>query len=196
MSFTTAGAQKFADVTTANVGKIVYIVYDGEVVSAPTVQQAITDGNAVINSISTYEEADSLATTIRIGALPLTLKQVRSNIVGATLGSEAVSTTIKAGIIGIICIFIIMICVFRIPGLIASLSLTLYTFMILLVMNLFNVTLTLPGLAGIILSVGMAVDANVVIFTRIKEELATGASVKQSVKPDSIMRYQRSSMVM
>ena len=182
LSFTTAGAQKFADVTTANVGKIVYIVYDGEVVSAPTVQQAITDGNAVINSISTYEEADSLATTIRIGALPLTLKQVRSNIVGATLGSEAVSTTIKAGIIGIICIFIIMICVFRIPGLIASLSLTLYTFMILLVMNLFNVTLTLPGLAGIILSVGMAVDANVVIFTRIKEELATGASVKQSVK--------------
>ena len=182
MSFTTAGAQKFADVTTANVGKIVYIVYDGKVVSAPTVQQAITDGNAVINSISTYEEADSIATTIRIGALPLTLKQVRSNIVGATLGSEAVSTTIKAGIIGIICIFIIMICVFRIPGLIASLSLTLYTFMILLVMNLFNVTLTLPGLAGIILSVGMAVDANVVIFTRIKEELATGASVKQSVK--------------
>ena len=182
LSFPTAGAQKFADVTTANVGKIVYIVYDGEVVSAPTVQHAITDGNAVINSISTYEEADSLATTIRIGALPLTLKQVRSNIVGATLGSEAVSTTIKAGIIGIICIFIIMICVFRIPGLIASLSLTLYTFMILLVMNLFNVTLTLPGLAGIILSVGMAVDANVVIFTRIKEELATGASVKQSVK--------------
>ena len=182
LSFTTAGAQKFADVTTANVGKIVYIVYDGKVVSAPTVQQAITDGNAVINSISTYEEADSIATTIRIGALPLTLKQVRSNIVGATLGSEAVSTTIKAGIIGIICIFIIMICVFRIPGLIASLSLTLYTFMILLVMNLFNVTLTLPGLAGIILSVGMAVDANVVIFTRIKEELATGASVKQSVK--------------
>lgn len=108
LSFTTAGAQKFADVTTANVGKIVYIVYDGEVVSAPTVQQAITDGNAVINSISTYEEADSLATTIRIGALPLTLKQVRSNIVGATLGSEAVSTTIKAGIIGIICIFIIL----------------------------------------------------------------------------------------
>ena len=182
LAFTTDGAQKFADVTSANVGKIVYIVYDGKVVSAPTVQQAITDGNAVINSISTYEEAESLATTIRIGALPLTLKQVRSNIVGATLGSEAVSTTIKAGIIGIICIFIIMICVFRIPGLIASLSLTLYTFMILLVMNLFNVTLTLPGLAGIILSVGMAVDANVVIFTRIKEELATGASVKQSVK--------------
>lgn len=182
LSFTTEGAQKFADVTSANVGNIVYIVYDGEVVSAPTVQTAITDGNAVINSISSYEEADELATTIRIGALPLTLKQVRSNIVGATLGSEAVSRTIKAGIIGIICVFIIMILVYRIPGVIASLALTMYTFLILLVMNLFNVTLTLPGLAGIILSIGMAVDANVVIFTRIKEELATGASVKQSVK--------------
>lgn len=182
LSFTTEGAQKFADVTSANVGNIVYIVYDGEVISAPTVQTAITDGNAVINSISSYEEADELATTIRIGALPLTLKQVRSNIVGATLGSEAVSRTIKAGIIGIICVFIIMILVYRIPGVIASLALTMYTFLILLVMNLFNVTLTLPGLAGIILSIGMAVDANVVIFTRIKEELATGASVKQSVK--------------
>lgn len=182
LSFTTEGAQKFADVTSANVGNIVYIVYDGEVVSAPTVQTAITDGNGVINSISSYEEADELATTIRIGALPLTLKQVRSNIVGATLGSEAVSRTIKAGIIGIICVFIIMILVYRIPGVIASLALTMYTFLILLVMNLFNVTLTLPGLAGIILSIGMAVDANVVIFTRIKEELATGASVKQSVK--------------
>lgn len=182
LSFTTEGAQKFADVTSANVGNIVYIVYDGEVVSAPTVQTAITDGNAVINSISSYEEADELATTIRIGALPLTLKQVRSNIVGATLGSEAVSRTIQAGIIGIICVFIIMILVYRMPGVIASLALTMYTFMILLVMNLFNVTLTLPGLAGIILSIGMAVDANVVIFTRIKEELATGASVKQSVK--------------
>ena len=182
LSFTTAGAQKFADVTTANVGKIVYIVYDGKVVSAPTVQQAITDGNAVINSISTYEEADSIATTIRIGALPLTLKQVRSNIVGATLGSEAVSTTIKAGIIGIICIFIIMICVFRIPGLIASLSLTLYTFMILLVMNLFNVTLTLPGLAGIILGIGMAVDANVVIYSRIREEIGAGRSVESAIQ--------------
>ncbi len=116
LSFTTEGAQKFADVTSANVGNIVYIVYDGEVVSAPTVQTAITDGNAVINSISSYEEADELATTIRIGALPLTLKQVRSNIVGATLGSEAVSRTIQAGIIGIICVFIIMILVYRIPG--------------------------------------------------------------------------------
>ncbi len=182
LTFTSEGAEKFADVTTANVGNIVYIIYDNEVISAPTVQTAITDGNAVINGMSSYEDADELATTIRIGALPLTLKQVRSNIVGATLGSDAISTTIMAAIIGIICIFIIMIVIFRVPGVIASLALTLYTFALLLVFNLFNVTLTLPGLAGIILSIGMAVDANVVIFTRIKEELATGTPVKQAVK--------------
>ncbi len=182
LAFTTEGTEKFAEVTSANVDDIVYIIYDNEVVSAPTVQTAITDGNAVINGMSSYEEADELATTIRIGALPLTLTQVRSNIVGATLGTDAISTTIMAAIIGIICIFIIMILIFRIPGVIASLSLTLYTFGLLLVFNLFNVTLTLPGLAGVILSVGMAVDANVVIFTRIKEELAAGVPVKQSVK--------------
>ena len=180
--FTDEGAQKFADVTSANVGKIVYIIYDNEVVSAPTVQSAITGGSAEINKISTFEEAESLATTIRIGALPLTLKQVRSNIVGATLGSDAISTSLKAGAIGIALVFLIMIIVFRIPGLVASFALAFYTILDLLVINLFNVTLTLPGIAGVILSVGMAVDANVIIFTRIKEELADGKSVKQAVK--------------
>lgn len=180
--FTDAGAQKFADVTSANVGKIVYIIYDNKVVSAPTVQSAITGGSAEINKISTYEEAEQLATTIRIGALPLTLKQVRSNIVGATLGSDAISTSLKAGAIGIALVFLIMIIVFRIPGLVASFALAFYTMLDLLVINLFNVTLTLPGIAGVILSVGMAVDANVIIFTRIKEELADGKSVKQAVK--------------
>ena len=180
--FTDAGAQKFADVTSANVGKIVYIIYDNKVVSAPTVQSAITGGSAEINKIGSYEEAEQLATTIRIGALPLTLKQVRSNIVGATLGSDAISTSLKAGAIGIALVFLIMIIVFRIPGLMASFALAFYTILDLLVLNLFNVTLTLPGIAGVILSVGMAVDANVIIFTRIKEELADGKSVKQAVK--------------
>lgn len=180
--FTDAGAQKFADVTSANVGKIVYIIYDNKVVSAPTVQSAITGGSAEINKIGSYEEAEQLATTIRIVALPLTLKQVRSNIVGATLGSDAISTSLKAGAIGIALVFLIMIIVFRIPGLVASFALAFYTILDLLVINLFNVTLTLPGIAGVILSVGMAVDANVIIFTRIKEELADGKSVKQAVK--------------
>lgn len=182
LAFTDGGAQKFADVTAANVGKVVYIIYDNKVVSAPTVQSAITGGSAEINKIGSYEEAEQLATTIRIGALPLTLKQVRSNIVGATLGSDAISTSLKAGAIGIALVFLIMIIVFRIPGLVASFALAFYTILDLLVINLFNVTLTLPGIAGVILSVGMAVDANVIIFTRIKEELADGKSVKQAVK--------------
>lgn len=182
LAFTDEGAQKFADVTAANVGNIVYIIYDNKVVSAPTVQSTITGGSAEINKIGSYEEAEQLATTIRIGALPLTLKQVRSNIVGATLGSDAISTSLKAGAIGIALVFLIMIIVFRIPGLVASFALAFYTILDLLVINLFNVTLTLPGIAGVILSVGMAVDANVIIFTRIKEELADGKSVKQAVK--------------
>ena len=182
LAFTDEGAQKFADVTAANVGNIVYIIYDNKVVSAPTVQSAITGGSAEINKIGSYEEAEQLATTIRIGALPLTLKQVRSNIVGATLGSDAISTSLKAGAIGIALVFLIMIIVFRIPGLVASFALAFYTILDMLVLNLFNVTLTLPGIAGVILSVGMAVDANVIIFTRIKEELADGKSVKQAVK--------------
>lgn len=182
LAFTDEGAQKFADVTAANVGNIVYIIYDNKVVSAPTVQSVITGGSAEINKIGSYEEAEQLATTIRIGALPLTLKQVRSNIVGATLGSDAISTSLKAGAIGIALVFLIMIIVFRIPGLVASFALAFYTILDLLVLNLFNVTLTLPGIAGVILSVGMAVDANVIIFTRIKEELADGKSVKQAVK--------------
>lgn len=182
LAFTDEGAQKFADVTAANVGNIVYIIYDNKVVSAPTVQSAITGGSAEINKIGSYEEAEQLATTIRIGALPLTLKQVRSNIVGATLGSDAISTSLKAGAIGIALVFLIMIIVFKIPGLVASFALAFYTILDLLVLNLFNVTLTLPGIAGVILSVGMAVDANVIIFTRIKEELADGKSVKQAVK--------------
>lgn len=182
LAFTDEGAQKFADVTAANVGNIVYIIYDNKVVSAPTVQSAITGGSAEINKIGSYEEAEQLATTIRIGALPLTLKQVRSNIVGATLGSDAISTSLEAGAIGIALVFLIMIIVFRIPGLVASFALAFYTILDLLVLNLFNVTLTLPGIAGVILSVGMAVDANVIIFTRIKEELADGKSVKQAVK--------------
>lgn len=181
LTFTSEGAKKFGDVTSANVGKVVYIVYDNEVVSAPTVQSAITDGNAVINKIGSYDEAESLATTIRIGALPLTLKQVRSNIVGATLGTDAIATSVKAGIIGIFLVFIIMIVIYRLPGVVASLALVLYTLLVMLTLNYFNITLTLPGIAGIILSIGMAVDANVVIFTRIKEELGAGATVKQAV---------------
>ena len=181
LAFTDEGTKKFADATTANVGKRIYIIYDGEIASAPTVQTAITGGSAVINGMADDEEAEQLAQTIRIGALPLTLEELRSNEVGATLGKDALSTTLKAGAIGMGVIAVIMIGLYLLPGFISVLALIAYVVLMLLCLNGFNASLTLPGLAGIVLSVGMAVDANVIIFTRIKEELGAGASVKSAI---------------
>ncbi len=181
LAFNDEGTKKFADATTANVGKRIYIIYDGEVASAPTVQTAITGGSAVINGMEDDEEAEQLAQTIRIGALPLTLEELRSNEVGATLGKDALSTTLKAGAIGMVIIAVIMIGLYLLPGFISMLALISYVVLMLLCLNGFNASLTLPGLAGIVLSVGMAVDANVIIFTRIKEELGKGASVKSAI---------------
>ncbi|MCI5804925.1 MAG: protein translocase subunit SecD [Clostridium sp.] len=181
LAFSDEGTKKFADATTANVGKRIYIIYDGEIASAPTVQTAITGGSAVINGMADDEEAEQLAQTIRIGALPLTLEELRSNEVGATLGKDALSTTLKAGAIGMAVIAVIMIGLYLLPGFISVLALIAYVMLMLLCLNGFNASLTLPGLAGIVLSVGMAVDANVIIFTRIKEELGAGASVKSAI---------------
>lgn len=182
LQFTDEGAQKFATVTAANIGKPIYIIYDGAVASAPTVQSAITDGNAVINKISSYDEAESLASTIKIGALPLELKQIQYNIVGAKLGQKAVSTSLIAGAIGFGLVCILMIVLYRFPGFIASLALTGYVVLMLLILSIRHITLTLPGIAGIILSIGMAVDANVIIFTRIREEISAGSGVRAAVK--------------
>ena len=182
LQFTDEGAQKFATATAANIGKPIYIIYDGAVASAPTVQSAITDGNAVINKISSYDEAESLASTIKIGALPLELKQIQYNIVGAKLGQKAVSTSLIAGAIGFGLVCILMIVLYRFPGFIASLALTGYVVLMLLILSIRHITLTLPGIAGIILSIGMAVDANVIIFTRIREEISAGNSVRAAVK--------------
>lgn len=182
LQFTDEGAKKFGDATAANIGKPIYIIYDGAVQSAPTVQSAITDGNAVINKISNYDEAEKLASTIKIGALPLELKQIQYNIVGAKLGQEAVSTSLKAGAIGLAIIFVIMIVLYYVPGFIACLALAGYVVILLLILSLKHITLTLPGIAGIILSIGMAVDANVIIFTRIREELAAGSNVRAAVQ--------------
>lgn len=181
LAFNDAGTQKFADATSANVGKRIYIIYDGAVASAPTVQTAITGGSAMINGMSDFEEAERLAQTIRIGALPLTLKELRSNEVGATLGQDALKTTLKAGAIGMALVAIIMIIIYLLPGFIAVLALIAYVVLMLLCLNAFNASLTLPGLAGIVLTIGMAVDANVIIFARIKEELGAGASVKGAI---------------
>lgn len=182
LQFTDEGAQKFATATAANIGKPIYIIYDGKVASAPTVQSAITDGNAVINKISSYDEAESLASTIKIGALPLELKQIQYNIVGAKLGQKAVSTSLIAGAIGFGLVCILMIVLYRFPGFIASLALTGYVVLMLLILSIRHITLTLPGIAGIILSIGMAVDANVIIFTRIREEISAGSGVRAAVK--------------
>ena len=182
LTFTEEGAKKFAEVTAANVGKRIAIVYDGTLYSNPVVQQAITGGQASISGMTTYEEADRLASTIRIGSLSLELEELRSNVVGAKLGQEAITTSLKAGVIGfgIVCVF--MIVVYLIPGLAACIALCLYVALILILLAAFEVTLTLPGIAGIILSIGMAVDANVIIFTRIKEEIGLGKTVKSAIK--------------
>lgn len=181
LAFNDAGTQKFADATKNNLHKIIYIIYDGAVVSAPTVESEITGGSAMINGMADLEEAEQLAQTIRIGALPLTLTELRSNVVGATLGQDALSTSLKAGVVGIILVAVIMIAVYLMPGVISVLALIAYVALTLLCLNFFNASLTLPGIAGILLSIGMAVDANVVIFTRIKEEIGAGNGVKTAI---------------
>jgi SecD/SecF fusion protein len=178
------GRQKFADATTSAYqnGETIAIYYDGKVICAPTVNGALTDGRAQISGNYTYEDAEKLASLIRIGGLKLELNEIHSKVVGAQLGSDAIKTSLEAGAIGLAVIAVFMIGVYFLPGFVASLALLLYTALVVLLLNGFDITLTLPGIAGIILSIGMAVDANVIIFARIREELATGKTVKSSEK--------------
>ncbi len=181
---TDEGAKKFADATTRNVGKPIYIIYDDQVVSYPTVNEPITGGQAVISGNFDIDYAQNLASTIRLGALKLELTELRSNTVGARLGETAISTSIKAAVVGLIIIFVLMIGLYRLAGVAASIALAMYTGLILIFLqrDAFNVTLTLSGIAGIILSIGMAVDANVIIFTRIQEELGLQKSVGEAIE--------------
>lgn len=181
LEFNDKGTKAFADATTNNIGKPIYIIYDGNLISYPTVQVAITDGSCVITGQNDLEEAKKLATYIRIGALPLELEELSSQVVAAQLGSEAVSTSLQAGAVGLAIVCVFMIVIYFWPGFIAALALVAYILLMLLALNGFNVTLTLPGMAGVILGIGMAVDANVIIFTRIKEELRDGKSVKTAL---------------
>ncbi|MDO4294635.1 MAG: protein translocase subunit SecD [bacterium] len=181
LTFTEEGSQTFAEATEANVGKRIAIIYDNTIVSNPTVQTAITGGEAYINGLESYEAAENLASTIRIGSLSLELEELRSNVVGAKLGETAISTSLRAGAIGFAIVVVFMIAVYLVPGVAAALALCLYVGLVLILLSAFEVTLTLPGVAGIILSIGMAVDANVIIFTRIKEEIAEGKSVKIAI---------------
>ncbi len=178
---TEEGAAAFAEMTSANVGKELPIVYDDQVISDPIVNEAITDGRAQISGMGSFEAADNLASNIRIGSLSLQLSELRSNIVGAQLGSSAISSSLKAAAIGLVIVMLFMMIVYFVPGIAASLALVIYTCLVIATLFLFEVTLTLPGIAGIILSIGMAVDANVIIFARIREEIASGKSVGTSI---------------
>lgn len=184
MNLTDEGTEKFAEATkkAAENGESIGIYYDGDFVSVPNVLNEITDGNAQITGMESIEEAQNLASTIRIGALSVELEELSSEVVGAQLGQEAITTSLIAGAVGLALVIIFMIVVYRIPGLVAGISLIIYTGLMLVMLNAFDLTLTLPGIAGIVLSIGMAVDANVIIYARIREEIAVGRSVRNSIK--------------
>ena len=182
LKLTDEGAKIFGEVTSENIGKNLPIVYDGETISYPQVQSAITGGEAQITGMSSFEEADNLATQIRIGSLSLQLSELESSVVGAQLGSQAIASSLKAGAIGLAIVMVFMIVMYAVPGIAASLALAIYTTLVIATLYLFEITLTLPGIAGIILGIGMAVDANVIVFARIREEIATGKSVQTSMK--------------
>lgn len=181
LTFTDEASKIFADVTAANVGKQISIVYDGKVVSSPVVREAITGGQCSIDGMKDNTEAENLASTIRIGSLSVELEELRSNVVGAKLGQEAIATSLKAGAIGFGILTVFMIALYLLPGVAAILALILYVDLTVCLIAAFKITLTLPGIAGVILAVGMAVDANVIIFTRIKEEIGLGHSTKQAI---------------
>lgn len=176
------GKNKFAEATGNNIGKKISIFMDEDEISSPVVQSRITDGKAIISGSTSIAEAQDLAGLINSGALPVTLKTVSVNNVGAQLGAEAFPNSIKAGIVGIALIFVFMIAYYRVPGVLACIALTLYVVLVLLVFVEVGATLTLPGIAGFLLTVGMAVDANILIFERMREELAKGVSIKSAVK--------------
>lgn len=184
---TDEGKAKFAEATRVAYGdgvnkQTIAIYYDGNFISVPVVNGVLTDGTAQISGMSSFEDAENIASTIRIGGLKLELEELHSKVVGAQLGVEAIDTSLKAGAIGFIIVIIFMVAIYYMAGVASAIGLSLYVALVVLLLNGFDMTLTLPGVAGIILSIGMAVDANVIIFARIREELATGKTVKSSLK--------------
>ena len=181
LTLTDEGRNAFSSATARLVGQPIYIMMDGEIISAPTVQQAIDSESCVITGEFTAEEAKSLAANIKSGKIPFSLEQVEVRTVSATLGDEALGNAVKAGIIGLILVMLFMLLLYRLMGLMADIALAAYMGVVLIILANCHVNLTLPGIAGIILSIGMAVDANVVIFERIKEELKLGKTVRSAV---------------
>nr|WP_084024412.1 protein translocase subunit SecD [Vulcanibacillus modesticaldus] len=178
-------ADKFRDITAKYIGQSIGIYLDEELITNPVVNQVISTGDAIITGQETVEEAQELADLLNAGALPLDLKELQSQSVGATLGMKALELTIKAGIIGAIFVLLFMIFYYRVPGIIASYALVVYVYLILVLFWLLHVTLTLPGIAALVLGVGMAIDANIITYERIKEELKSGKSLLSSVRAGS-----------
>jgi len=182
LEFNDDGARKFAALTAQNIGKPISILLDGDVLTSPVVQEVITGGNAQISGSRTMEEAEHLAILLRSGSLPVKVDVMEIRTVGPTLGQDSKEMSIKAFAIGTISVFIFMLLFYRLSGLVADIALLLYIMMLLLAMKYLNATLTLPGIAGIILSIGMAVDANVLIFERFKEEILKGKTLRSAME--------------
>ena len=182
LKFNEEGKQKFADATKNNIGKRILIVMDNDVISAPTVNSEITDGEAMITGGFTGDSAQELADLIKEGAMPFDLSVMEMNNIGARLGANAIETSLKSAVVGVALVLLFMLLVYRVGGFAADWALVIYIGLELVALSLFHVTLTLPGIAGIVLSVGMAVDANIVIFERVKEELVLGKSLRNALK--------------
>ncbi len=181
IDFDKEGSELFAKATSENVGKPIKIVLDGKVIQAPTVDEPIRDGSARITGGYTAKEAQDLAVLLRSGALPVSFKVIEKRSVGPTLGADSLNKSIKAGIIGLIAILVFMLGYYRLPGLVADISLVLYSLLVLGAMSLLGAVLTLPGIAGFALSVGMALDANIIIYERLKEELRYGKTMQAAI---------------
>ncbi len=176
------GAKIFADYTSKNVGKILAIVLDKKVLSAPSINSAITEGKGVIQGKYTRDEANALAVQMRYGSLPVPLKVVESRVIGPTLGKDSLDRSLRASMIGLLVVAMFMIIYYRVPGVVAMLSIVFYAAVALLIYNIIGVTLTLPGIAGFLLSTGSALDANILIFERMKEELRAGRPLGQAIE--------------
>ncbi len=184
LKFDDEGTEAFATATTAAVltGDSIAIYYDGKFVSVPKVSAAITDGNCVVEGMDSYDAAEKLASYIRIGGLDIELQELESQVVGAQLGSDALKTSLFAAGIGLVLVMLFLIVMYLVPGVVASLALALYTVLLISVLKAFDITLTLPGIAGMILSIGMAVDANVICFARVREEIKSGRPVISAIE--------------
>ncbi len=176
-----AGATTFSEYTSSHVGQYLAIVLDKKVISAPVIKNAITDGQGVIEGGFTADSANALAVQLRYGSLPVPVKVVESQTVGPTLGAESVRKSLLAGIIGLSVVVLFMALYYRVPGLLADLALVCYTLFTIMLYKMIPVTLSVPGIAGFILSIGMAVDANILIFERLKEELRSGRTLQQAI---------------